>query len=71
MVQTYQDRTAPGSERKKGKYAIIAAVAVAIGLLVWYLTATLVVAPTIDGPAADEVQGLAPAPAQVIPGVGE
>ena len=59
MVQTHRTRTAPGSERNKARYALIAVPLVAVGLVIWYLAATFLVAPTIDGPAADSVQGVA------------
>ncbi|UWQ22364.1 hypothetical protein [Jannaschia sp. W003] len=41
------------------RYALIGVPIVIAGLVLWYLAATFLVAPTIDGPAADDVQGLA------------
>ena len=46
-------------ERNPWRYALVAVPVVVLGLGAWYLTNVFVVAPTIDGPSADQVQGLA------------
>ena len=46
-------------ERRPLRYALYAVPIVLLGLGAWYLTTVFLVAPTIDGPAADEVQGAA------------
>lgn len=58
MVQSHETTTAKGSQRNKGRYALIAVPVVVAGLALWYFTTAFLLAPTIDGPAADDVQGV-------------
>ncbi|KIT15386.1 hypothetical protein [Jannaschia aquimarina] len=53
-----QSDTSDGQSSSTARYAAFGALFVVALFGAWYFTSAFLIAPTIDGPAADQVQGL-------------